>query len=279
MFTLNCKGRLLVLDRPLVMGIINTTPDSFYAGSRPATVDEALLKAEQMLEEGAAMLDLGGQSTRPGSIPIDARTEGERVLPFIEAIHRRFPETLISVDTFFAQVAREAVAAGASLVNDTSAGLLDPAMLSSVAGLKVPYVCMHMKGTPQNMQQDPQYDHVTTEVIGFFMERLRAIRQAGITDVIVDPGFGFGKTMQHNFQLMRELSALSILQKPVLCGISRKATIYRTLGVTAEQALNGTTVLQTLCLLQGASILRVHDVREAVESIRLLEAAGALPVR
>lgn len=271
MFTLNCRGRLLTFREPIVMGIINVTPDSFYTGSRKITVNDALQKAEQMITEGAVILDIGGQSTRPGSIKMEPENEAKRVIPVVEAIHKQFPETIISVDTFYASIAEQAIQSGASIINDISGGLFDNMMLSTVAKLKVPFVCMHMKGTPQNMQQNPVYENVTREIVDYFIERIDACRKAGIHDVIVDPGFGFGKTIAHNFQLLHELSIFKMFEKPVLLGISRKSTVYKTLGLTAEEALNGTTVLHTLSLLNGANILRTHDVKEALEAIKLVE--------
>lgn len=270
MFTLNCKGRLLLVDKPLVMGIINATPDSFYAGSRQQSLDDILRQAEQMLEEGADILDIGGQSTRPGSEVIGAEDELQRVIGGIEAIHRRFPETFISVDTYYALVAKEAVDAGASMVNDISAGSLDPVMIPMVASLKVPYVLMHMKGTPATMQQETNYENLIGEILDFFSFKIAALQKAGIMDIIVDPGFGFAKTIQQNFELLSHLSVFKILSRPVLLGISRKSTIYKTLDITPAEALNGTTVLNTVGLMNGASILRVHDVKEAKEAVELI---------
>ncbi|MBX9891812.1 MAG: dihydropteroate synthase [Chitinophagaceae bacterium] len=272
MLTLNCKGRLLTLDKPVVMGIINTTPDSFYAGSRHTALAEVVTTAQQMLADGATILDLGGQSTRPGSEQIGANAEIDRVAPAIEAVHKAFPEAFISVDTYHAAVAKAAVAAGASIVNDISGGLLDPEMLGTVADLQAPYVCMHMQGNPANMQQNPLYSNVVTEVLDFFIQQVAHCRQTGIKDVIIDPGFGFGKTIQHNFQLLKQLQAFQMLGCPLLLGVSRKSTIYKTLNTTAAAALNGTTVLNTIGLMHGARILRVHDVREAVEAIQLYTA-------
>ena len=269
MFTLNCKGRLLVADKPLVMGIINSTPDSFYGASRQQAGGTLLQKAEQMLAEGAAILDIGGQSTRPGSQAVSQEEELHRVIGPIAALHQQLPEAVISVDTFYAKVAAEAVAAGASIVNDISAGEMDKAMLPTVAALKVPYICMHMKGTPQTMQQHTQYEHLLPEIIDYFIAKLDKYKKAGILDVIIDPGFGFSKTIAQNFALLKQLQLLQILEKPVLAGLSRKGTIYKTLGSTPEKALNGTTVLNTLALQNGASILRVHDVKEAVEAVTL----------
>jgi dihydropteroate synthase len=270
MFTLNCKGKLLVIDRPVVMGIINTTPDSFYSNSRQQTVTAALQVAEKMIREGAVILDIGGQSTRPGSERITADEELKRILPVIEAIHQQFPETFISVDTFYAAVAREAVGSGASIVNDISGGDFDAAMFATVASLKVPYVCMHLKGSADTMHAKPHYGDVTIEVLDHFIQKIESCRDAGITDMIVDPGFGFSKNSDHNFMLLKNLEVFSILKKPLLLGISRKSTIYKTLGITAEESLNGTTVLNTVGLLKGASILRVHDVKEAAEAIKLI---------
>ena len=272
MFTLNCKGRLLVIDKPLVMGIINATPDSFYSGSRFNEVDQILSIAERMLADGADILDIGGQSTRPGSEQISAEEEIKRVIPAIEIITKRFPETFISIDTYYSKVVKEAVDAGASIVNDISAGSIDNKMFETVANLKVPYVLMHMKGTPQNMQQNAVYENVTREVLDFFIAKTSELKPAGITDVIIDPGFGFAKNIEQNFELLKNLSVFKILDKPILLGISRKSTIYKTLGKTADEALNGTTVLNTIGLMNGASILRVHDVREAKETVTLFSA-------
>lgn len=272
MFTLNCRGRLLVVDKPLVMGIINTTPDSFYAGSRVSGETQLLQQAEQMLKDGAAILDIGGQSTRPGSARIGAEEELQRVIGAISAIHRRFPEAYISVDTYWSVVAKEAVAAGACIVNDISAGLFDSNMLSTVAQLNAPYICMHIKGTPETMQENPVYENLVREVLDFFIERIRLCRQAGVKDIIVDPGFGFGKTIRHNFELLRQLSLLQVLELPLMVGLSRKSTVWKTLGITADEALNGTTVLHTIALLNGTHILRVHDVKEAVEAVKLVQA-------
>lgn len=272
MFTLNCKGRLLVIDQPIVMGILNTTPDSFYSQSRVSGGDAILQKAEEMISQGAAILDIGGQSTRPNSERVSAADELKRVIPAIQKIHTTFPDQVISIDTFYAVVAKEAVAAGASIVNDVSAGTLDEDLLPAVAQLGVPYVLMHMQGDPQTMQQSPQYENVTLEVFDSLSFKLKSLQAAGINDIIIDPGFGFGKTIAHNFQLLRELPFFLQLQKPVLVGVSRKGTVYKTLGVTADEALNGTTVLHSFALLNGASILRVHDVKEAVEAITLYQA-------
>lgn len=276
MYTLNCKGKLLVIDQPVVMGIINATPDSFFEGHLDSGLENMVSLAGAMLEAGAAVLDIGGQSTRPGSKRIGAEEETERVLPVIEAILKKYPEAIISVDTYHSQVAFAAVSAGARIVNDISGGEMDPQMLSTVGQLRVPYIAMHMQGTPETMQECPKYEHVTREVLDFFIAKIEECRKAGIADIIVDPGFGFGKTHQHNFQLLKQLSLLSILEKPILAGLSRKGTIYKTLGISQQEALNGTTCLNTVALLNGASILRVHDVREAREVVKLVSALNAV---
>jgi dihydropteroate synthase len=271
MFTLNCRGRLLVVDKPLVMGIINATPDSLYNDEKYKGTSGILQQAEQMLKDGAAILDIGGQSTRPGSKRISPDEELQRVIAPLEEVYKNFPESVISIDTYYSKVAAEAVAAGASIVNDISAGNMDEDMISAVASLQVPYVCMHMQGKPQTMQQNPQYENVTKEVLDFFIYKVDALHKAGIPDIIIDPGFGFGKTIAHNFELLRNLSVFRIPDCPLLLGVSRKSTIYKTLGITAGEALNGTTVLNTVGLMNGAHILRVHDVKEAVEAIKLFE--------
>lgn len=271
-FTLNCNGRILVIDTPIVMGIMNITPDSFYSGSRFSDLPAIHQAFERMLNEGAAIIDIGGQSTRPGSETISVDEELSRVVPVIESLAEKFPDAIISIDTFYSKVAAASIAAGASIVNDVSFGSRDKEMLAVVAGLGVPYVCMHAKGEPDTMQHKPSYENVTREVLDFFIEKTDACRNAGITDVIIDPGFGFGKTIAHNLELLKNLSIFSMLDKPILLGISRKSTIYKTLNTTSDEALNGTTVLNTIGLLNGANILRVHDVREAIEAIRLVEA-------
>lgn len=272
MFTLNCKGKLLTIDQPKVMGILNLTPDSFYSGSRFTNTDLVLKETEIMLSEGAFIIDIGGQSTRPGSERISPDEELKRVIPAIASITTRFPEAIISIDTYQAKVAKEAVNTGASIINDISSGDMDEDMIKTVAALPVPYICMHMKGTPATMQQNPVYDDVATAVLDYFIYKIARCKEAGIHDIIIDPGFGFGKTIQHNFQLLKKMETLKQLNKPILAGLSRKSTIYKTLGITVEEALNGTTALNMIALLNGASILRVHDVKEAVETIRLFQA-------
>lgn len=269
--TLNCKGRLLSLERPVVMGILNTSPDSFYDGGRYQSLDAALYQTEQMLSEGAAIIDVGGMSSRPGAAQISIQEELRRVLPVIEAIAGRFPEAFISIDTVHAQTAREAVAAGACIVNDISAGRLTEGMYETVAELGVPYILMHMQGRPETMQQQAQYDDVVQEVLDFLIAEVGRLQAAGVKDILLDPGFGFGKTIEHNFQLLQNLHVLGILPYPVLAGISRKSMIYRSLGIPPEEALNGTTALHIVVLQQGALVLRVHDVAEAVQVVRLWE--------
>lgn len=271
MYTLNCKGRLLEISRPVVMGIINVTPDSFYTESRRFTVDSALRIAETMLAEGARILDIGGQSTRPGSQTLTAADEMERILPVIEAICRRFPESYLSVDTYFSAVAKAAVEAGVAIVNDISGGSFDTHMLSTVARLRVPYVCMHVRGSAASMHQSDGSIEITKEVLDYFIERKQTCADTGITDLIIDPGFGFSKTIAQNFEILKNLELFSILEKPLLLGVSRKSSIYKTLGITPDEALNGTTVLNTAGLLKGAAILRVHDVKEAAEAIELTQ--------
>ena len=274
MYTLNCNGRLLELDKPLVMGIINITPDSFYSGSRHNEYD-VLKTAASMLDQGAAILDIGGQSTRPGSQRVSDEEEMRRVLGAVKTISNNFPSAFISIDTFYSSVAKATVGEGASIINDISAGTIDPAMINTVASLKVPYILMHMQGDPQSMQANPVYENVSREVLDFFIAKKNELVQKGINDIIIDPGFGFGKTIAHNFELLHNMEIFQMLDAPIVVGLSRKATIYKTLGVTPEQALNGTTVLNTIALTKGALILRVHDVKEAVEAVKLFNEYAA----
>ncbi|MBY0479381.1 MAG: dihydropteroate synthase [Chitinophagaceae bacterium] len=274
MYTLNCKGRLLLIEKPVVMGILNITPDSFYSGSRLQQMKEIVQKAEQMIADGATILDIGGQSTRPGSVRLTAAEELNRVLPVIQEIKQRFPDSFLSIDTYHAVVAKETVTAGVDMVNDISAGNMDTQMLLTVAALQVPFIAMHMQGTPETMQHNPQYKDVTLEVVDYFIQKISACKAAGIKDLIIDPGFGFGKTIAHNFQLLKQLEALQMFHVPVLAGLSRKSTIWKTLHITTEEALNGTTVLNTIAITKGASILRVHDVKEAMQVIQLYEACS-----
>ncbi len=268
-FTLQSKGRLLDLTMPIVMGILNTTPDSFYNAGRDSQVDDILRNAERMINEGATILDVGGATTKPGSAIMSAAEELKRVIPVIEALHRNFPETWLSIDTYNAQVAREAVGAGVSIINDVSSGSIDAQMLQTVAELKVPYIAMHMQGTPATMQQNPQYSNSVTEVRNYLQQICEDCTAHGIKDVIIDPGFGFGKTVEHNFELLRSMHTFRILGRPILAGISRKSIVCKPLKVLPEHALNGTTALHMIALQQGANILRVHDVKEAMQCITL----------
>ncbi len=272
MFTLNCKGKLLTTAQPLVMGIINATPDSFYKGDLPSGLKAMVALAGKMKAEGASIIDIGGQSTRPGSDRISSSQEMQRVIPLIEAIHSVYPELILSIDTYHSEVAMAALKAGTSIVNDISAGSLDPEMIDCVSSLNVPYICMHMKGTPESMQINPTYEDLIKEVLDFFIAKIDQCKQAGIRDIIIDPGFGFGKTMDQNFTLLKQLSVFKMLDKPILVGLSRKSMVYKTLGIGVEESLNGSSVLNTIALLQGASIIRVHDVKEAMEAVSLFVA-------
>ena len=274
MFSLNCKGKLLLIDKPLVMGILNLTDDSFYAGSRLQSINEIQDKATQMINEGADILDIGAQSTRPGSVRFSAEDELKKLLPVIDKLKSLFSGIIISIDTYHSKVAEESVHAGASIINDISGGEMDKNMIPTVGSLQVPYVCMHMKGVPETMQNQTNYEDVTKEVLDFFIKKMDECKRAGIHDVIIDPGFGFGKNIAQNFLLLKNLSVFKMLERPILAGVSRKSTIYKTLTITAEDSLNGTTVLNTLALQNGASLLRVHDVKEAREVIKLMEAYG-----
>lgn len=251
------------------MGILNVTPDSFFDGKRYESVAEAVDQAEKMVREGATILDLGGQSTRPGSERIDAETEWQRIQPVLSAILQRFPEAIISVDTYHASVASQAVQGGAAIVNDVSGGTFDPAMFDTIARLQVPFVLMHMQGTPETMQMSPTYENVVDDVLQSLSERVNHLRQKGVHDIIIDPGFGFGKTVDHNYELLDNLSRLQLLGTPILAGLSRKSMINKVLEIPPDKALNGTTVLNTMALMNGADILRVHDVAEAVEAVKL----------
>ncbi len=268
MYSLNCKGRLLSWKDPIVMGVLNMTPDSFYSGSRIHNEEMLLGQAEKMLSEGAAILDLGGLSSRPGAGEISLSEELGRVVPAIQLLSGRFPEAIISVDSYRYSVAEAALAAGASIINDIGAGEHE-SLVALAAGQGVPYVCMHIRGNPVNMQQLTTYEDIGREVLDFFISRKAEYIGMGIRDLIIDPGFGFAKTIRQNLALLKQMKLLKMLELPILIGLSRKATVYKTLQITPEESLNGTTVLHTIALEQGADILRVHDVKEAVETIRL----------
>jgi dihydropteroate synthase len=269
MNSINCKGKLLMMDEPVVMGIINATPDSFFEGHLKLPTENIVTLAGKMVTDGAAILDIGGLSTKPGSEPISLQEEIDRILPVIESIHAVYPQIILSIDTYNSSVAKAAVNAGASIINDISGGNLDADMIDTAAALGVPYICMHMQGTPTTMQQHAFYNDVVKEVLDFFITKIETCHKAGIKDVIIDPGFGFAKTIAHNFKLLRDLAVLKITGKPILAGLSRKSSIYKTLGITATESLNGTTALNTMALINGASILRVHDVKEATEVVKL----------
>lgn len=268
---INCSGKLIDLREPKIMGILNMTFDSFFEGSRLNNVDEALKKAELLLIQGADFLDLGGMSTRPGSSEITLDEELKRVVPTVEAIMKEFPEVIISVDTYRSEVAKHSVEAGASIINDISAGVLDDKLFETVAELNVPYILMHMQGNPKNMQQNPHYENVTLEVNEFLSEKIQALKSLGVNDIILDPGFGFGKSLQHNYELMDKMDLIGFGEYPILVGISRKSMITQLLNISAKEALNGTSVLNLISLQKGANILRVHDVKEAKEVVQIWE--------
>lgn len=275
--TLNSRGKLLLLNEPWVMGILNITPNSFFPQSR---IDKdkpniALERAREMIEAGAKILDVRGYSSRPGAEEVTEEEESIRVVPVIEKIKKEFPEVLISVDTFRSSVARASVEAGADIVNDISGGELDPEMIPVVGQLQVPYICMHMRGTPQTMNRLTTYDNLENDILAYFNEKLISCRKAGIKDVIIDPGLGFSKTLAQNYRILKNLSYFNTINAPILIGLSRKSMIYKLLGITQEEALNGTTALNMVALMNGAKILRVHDVKEAVESVKLFKQLNA----
>lgn len=271
-YSLNLRGRLTEISSPKVMGIVNVTPDSFYAQSRKQTAREIGEQVNKMLDEGADMIDVGAYSSRPGASDVSPEEEMNRLARALDIIREQHPEVIVSVDTFRAKVAQECVERyGADIINDISGGDLDPEMFETAAALNVPYILMHMKGTPQDMQKAPCYNHLMSEMLQYFAERIDRLHLLGLNDIILDPGFGFAKTLGHNYQLMKHLSELHTLGLPLLAGISRKSMIYRLLDSTPQEALNGTTVLNTLALVQGASVLRVHDVKAACEAVKIVE--------
>jgi dihydropteroate synthase len=266
---MNCKGQLIDLTTPKVMGILNITPNSFFDGGKYKNENELLVRVEKMLTEGADFIDVGAYSSKPNAEFVSEKEEISRIIPVVDLLQKHFPEALLSIDTFRAEVARVCIENGAAIINDISAGKLDDKMLETIAKFNVPYIMMHMKGTPQNMQTFVQYDNIIKEMLFYFSERIAAARALGINDLIVDPGFGFAKTLEQNFEILRKLELFHILELPLLAGVSRKSMIYKTLESNADMALNGTTVLNTIALAKGAKILRVHDVKEAVECVRL----------
>lgn len=270
---INVNGSLLDLSQPRVMGILNVTPDSFYAGSRTQTEAEIVRRVKQIVSEGAAIIDIGAYSSRPNADNVSAREEMERLRMGLKILFEIQPDAVVSVDTFRADVARMCVEEyGGAIINDIAAGEMDADMFHTVAALNVPYIMMHMQGTPQSMQQHPHYDNLLEEVLLYFARKVQQLRDLGVKDIILDPGFGFGKTIEHNYELLSHLEDFRIFELPLLVGVSRKSMIYRLLDITPQEALNGTTVLDTICLLKGADILRVHDVKEAVETVRIVQA-------
>lgn len=269
--TINCKGNLIDLSVPKVMGILNCTPDSFFDGGKYKSESDILQQVEKMLEEGATFIDIGAYSSKPGADFVSEDEELQRLLPIIDLVLKHFPETLLSIDTFRSNVAQNAIENGAAIVNDISAGMLDENMLETVAKLQVPYVMMHMKGNPQTMQSLANYEDVVKEIMFYFSERITKARSFGLNDIIIDPGFGFAKTVEQNYEILQKLDYFNILELPLLVGVSRKSMIYKTLENSPKEALNGTTVLNTIALQKGANILRVHDVKEAIECVALVE--------
>jgi len=269
--TINCKGHLIDLSSPKVMGILNITPDSFYDGGKYNSEKAIIKHVEQMLLEGATFIDIGAYSSKPGADFVSEDEELARILPIITRVLKEFPEALLSIDTFRSRVAKECIQMGAALINDISAGKLDDTMLNTVADLHVPYIMMHMRGTPQTMQKQTVYNNLVKDILFYFSERIAAARQLGIVDMIIDPGFGFAKTLEQNFELLNQLELFNMLALTLLVGVSRKSMIYKTLQNSASEALNGTTALNTIALQKGANILRVHDVKEAIETIQLVQ--------
>ena len=274
MSTINCKGTLIDLSTPKVMGIVNVTPDSFFDGGKLTNSDEIVGQVEKMLQDGATFIDLGGYSSKPGAEFVSESEELNRVIPIVKLLVEKFPNILLSIDTFRSEVAKQAVENGAAIINDISAGLLDEKMLETVAKLQVPYIMMHMKGTPKTMQSLANYDDLLKEMNFYFSERIAKARNFGLNDIIIDPGFGFAKTIEHNYELLQNLELLQFHELPILAGISRKSMIYKALGTSPEEALNGTTFLHAFCLQKGSNILRVHDVKEAVECVKLISRLG-----
>lgn len=269
--TLNVKGKLTDISAPCVMGILNLTPDSFYNNSRAGSLDDALQRTEAFLKDGAKFIDIGAYSSRPGAAEVSPDEELKRIVPVVEAITKKLPEAIISIDTFRAKVAKESIQAGAHIINDIASGDMDEAMFETVAALQVPYIMMHMKGTPQTMQQQTEYKDLALDITDYFSLKLAELQKLGVKDIILDPGFGFAKTLDQNYQLLNQLQDFNIFELPLLVGFSRKSMIYKFLGLTPQEALNGTSVLNTIALLKGASILRVHDVKAAVECIALVQ--------
>lgn len=270
MMTINCKGQLIDLSTPKVMGILNLTPDSFYDGGQYLNEKDIIDQVEKMLTEGATFIDIGAYSSRPGAAHISEEVELQRIVPVVKLLCNTFPDILISIDTFRSNIAKVCIDAGAALINDISAGDMDSNMFKTIGEINVPYIMMHMQDSPQNMQKNPVYNNVTQDILFYFSKKIALARQYKINDLIIDPGFGFGKTITHNFQLLNTLELFQNINLPVLVGVSRKSMIYNTLNTDAQHALNGTTVINTLALQKGTSILRVHDVKEAIECVTLI---------
>lgn len=270
--TINIKGKLLDLSQPIVMGILNLTPDSFYDGGKNNTLKSALEKVQGMVQHGASIIDIGGQSTRPGAKFLNAEEELKVLFPLLNDIIKEFPDVVWSIDTFWSKVAQETIEAGVSIINDISAGSIDDQMFKKASELKVPYILMHMQGTPQSMQKNPVYDDVVIEVNQFFSEKIAELKALGINDIILDPGYGFGKKTQHNYQLLQNQKLIGFSKYPILAGVSRKSMITKVLNIKTKEALNGTTAVHILALMNGAHILRVHDVKEAAETIKIYQA-------
>ncbi len=269
---INCNGNLIDITTPKVMGILNITPDSFYDGGKYKDLDAMLHQTEKMLQEGATFIDIGAYSSRPNAEHIDELKELDRILPLLKALFKEFPQILISIDTFRSKVAKECVESGACMINDISGGTMDSAMFMTIAKLQVPYILMHMQGTPQTMQVNPTYKDVTSDILYYFSKKVSELRALNVNDIILDVGFGFGKTLEHNYELLQKLPLFKSLELPLLAGLSRKSMLYKLLDTTPEKALNATTAANTIALLNGASILRVHDVKEATEAIKIVEA-------
>ena len=271
--TIDCNSKLLDLSTPVIMGILNLTDDSFYDGGQHNSIKKALLQTEKMLDDGAKIIDIGAYSSRPKAKHISLDEEWQRLEKTLQIINKEFPQAILSVDTFRSEIARRSIYNGADIINDISAGNLDPQMFDTVADLNVPYIMMHMQGTPQTMQDNPHYNCIEKEVVNYFLNKVKTLQQKGLSKIIIDPGFGFGKTLEHNYQLLNNLEELHTLELPLLVGVSRKSMVYKVLETDAKNSLNGTTAIHTLCLSKGASILRVHDVKEAVECVKLINFA------
>jgi len=272
--TINCKGQIIDLSTPKIMGILNITPNSFYDGGKYSSENNAILQVEKMLKEGATFIDIGAYSSKPNAEFVSEEEELIRIIPIVKSILKEFPETLLSIDTFRSSVAQECINNGAALINDISAGSLDEKMMEVIASNNIPYIMMHLRGTPQTMQSQTNYEHLINEILTYFSDKISKARSLGISDIIIDPGFGFAKTTDQNYELLSNLERFKILELPILAGVSRKSMIYKTLNINPEEALNGTTILNTIAVTKGATILRVHDVKEAIECVKLYEKLG-----